>query len=32
MLTLDKLDRIADQFEFLLKKEPNLAEAMSRVA
>ena len=32
MMTLAKVDRIADQFEILLKKEPDLAEAMSRVA
>ena len=32
MMTLDKVDQIADQFESLLRKEPDPAEAMSRVA
>ena len=32
MLTLAKVDRIADQFESLLKKEPDPAEAMNKVA
>ena len=32
MLTLAKVDRIADQFEILLRKEPSLPQAMSRVA
>ncbi len=32
MLTLAKVDQIADQFESLLRKEPDQAEAMSRVA